>query len=438
MTDTYTKKHSVLIIDDSSFQRNMLSIVCMEAGFHTVLAKDGEEALSILEQKTFNLIITDLEMPRLDGIQLLREMGKKGTSSNIILVSGHPESVLVATKEMARECGLHVVTVMRKPYVPEDFLRLLKSTKIINPRHEPSDRFHKQVQAFLSPAEVVSGLQGGAIIPFYQPQVCHEKRRLVGFECLARWKLPNGDILGPISFIPTAEENGLMPLLSINVLEAAFKDLSRWNKKGRELAISVNISTDNLKDSRFPDKLSALSQKYGVRSSSIILEVTESKVMEETTKCLEVMSRIRMKGYGLSIDDFGTGYASLKQLQYCPFTELKLDQSYVAAAVDEKSSRSVLQSGIQLAQSLSLSCIAEGVETEEQAALLNSLGCKQHQGYLYSSPMPGDQVLPWVQQLFKQENEYIAEKNCNVFAVTHPDERTPTPSSNVETLKGAG
>lgn len=399
--DHFPEKQKALIIEDSSFQRNMLSIICTEAGFLTVLVENGLQALEAIGEMDFSLIITDLEMPKMDGLQLIGELAKCNVDAQIIFVSGHGESVLIAAQALAKESGLNIAGIINKPYMPEDVLRLLKEKCLTSTSQSANPKFEKQFQGKLSPNAIARGIKDGAIIPYYQPQVCHQNKSLLGFECLARWKTTSGAILSPVSFIPIAEEHGMMKELSDVILQRAFEDMSHWFKKGRCLPISVNISMDNLEDIEFPDRLMELTNAYDVPPSAITLEVTETKVMDDARDCLEVMSRLRIRGFGMAIDDFGTGFASLKQLQHFPFTELKLDRSYVAAAVDHARSRTVLESGLQLAENLGLSCIAEGVETTQQANLLMSMGCTQHQGFLYAKPMPCKDVLPWTQSLFR-------------------------------------
>lgn len=394
------EKPKALIIDDCTFQRHMLSVVCTEAGYLTVLVNNGVQALEALQDMSFTLIISDLEMPEMDGLQLTRELANLNIKSKIIFVSSHPHSVLGAAKELAEQFGLSIAGTIKKPYVPEDFLQLLLDTPLLNSEEATNQRYQGQFQGQLSKKAVLQGIQEGALIPYYQPKVCRETETLKGFECLARWKTGEGRILGPGSFIPTAEQNALMPELTDAIIHQALSDMAHWQTKGHTLPVSINISTDDLKDITFPDRLALLTSKHDISPNKVVLEVTETKVMEEARECLEVMSRLRLHGFGLSIDDFGTGYASLKQLQYFPFSELKLDRSYVAAAIEHKPSLAVLETGIQLARNLSLLCIAEGIETEEQAQFLVSLGCPLQQGFLYAQPMPRDTVLNWIHERF--------------------------------------
>jgi len=394
----------VLIVDDSSLQRHMLSVICCDAGYQTILASNGLEALEALGEFDFHLIISDLEMPEMDGLQFIRKMAEQDVKSNILLISGHSDSLLNAAQELANQFGLTIIGTLKKPYIPETFQELLIHTSMTAPESEMNPQYDGSFQGMLSVETVKEGLKANALTAYYQPKIAHEKAMIIGFECLARWKTKDNKVLGPATFIPVAENHGLMAPVTNQMLELSFIHLRCWAKKGLDLPISVNISPDNLKDVEFPSHVDELTKKYNIAPASVILEVTESKVMENATDCLEVMSRLRLMGFGLSIDDFGTGYSSLKQLQYIPFTELKLDRSYVAAATYHPASRAVLETGINLAKSLSLTCVAEGVETEDQAKLLCNLGCDKHQGFLYAKPMPGSEVLNWLSTWHRTNN----------------------------------
>ena len=404
-------QNRVLIVDDSALQRHMLSGICIKAGLEIETAENGLEGLNLVKKKAFNLIVTDLEMPEMDGFQFLRSIAEMKIKSSIIVASSHSEALMNSASELARLDGLNVSGTMKKPYVQESCLALLEEAVKNIYDSAIACQYGGNGLNKLSAEDVKSGLKNKALVPYYQPKVCRSKSSIIGFECLSRWKTDNNEILGPASFIPTAEENNLMGELTLTLFESVARDISRWKKRSKDLSISVNVSTDNLKDKDFPDKVCSILDKYSVSPSSITIEVTETKVMENASDCLEAMSRLCLKGFGLSVDDFGTGYSSLQQLQYSPFTELKLDRSYVAAAIYHETSKAMLTSGIELAKNLSLICVAEGVETLEQVVLLEELGCHIHQGFLYAKPMPYCDVMPWIRKWNKGEIEADWIKN---------------------------
>lgn len=392
----------VLIVDDSNLQRQLLGVVCVEAGYNTVLAENGKEGLLLLEKDEFDLIITDLEMPEMDGVQFLRKIAERGIKSKIILVSGVSDGLLNSAEELARLDGLAISGKLKKPYIPEVCLSLIGRVtgfKGEEAEKKPAASGFTQVL----PEEIEVGIRYGALVPYYQPKVDTKRGIVTGLECLARWRDHNGQLLGPGSFVPAAEKEGLISLLTREMIRLSFKDLAAWKKKGKEIAVSINASADDLRNPVFPDLVEEMADEHGISPTEVTIEITETKVMEQVADCLGSMSRLQLKGFGLSIDDFGTGYSSLKQLQYSPFTELKIDRSFVSKAVDHAQSRTVLESSIQLAANLGLHCVAEGIETVQQKELLESLGCYNHQGFLYARPMPASRVISWINQWNKEQ-----------------------------------
>ncbi|WP_286829092.1 MULTISPECIES: EAL domain-containing response regulator [Kordiimonas] len=386
-----------LVVDGCSFQRQLLTLICRTAGFETLEAGSGRKAIDLMAKAPCSLLVTDLDLPELDGFQLLHHMADSGGAADLLLVSSQGHSILNSADRLARTLNFNVIGALEKPIIAEDMLDLLNGRcdkpsmieLLGDPRQGPT-------MEPLSHSIIEQGITNGSLVAFYQPKIHHQDSAIVGFECLARWRTAEGLILEPGAFLPMVEELGLMTSLTQVMLNHAIKDIAAWQTLGWPMPVSVNLSADSMTDTNLPDRLAWLVAENGVRPTSITLEITETKLMEEAAECLEVMSRLRLKGFGLSVDDFGTGYSTLKQLQYFPFTELKLDQSYVRSSLSHQPSRAVLETGIQLARSLSLSCVAEGVETTDHADLLASLGCHNHQGYLYGKPMPAADIPVWI------------------------------------------
>jgi len=165
------------------------------------------------------------------------------------------------------------------------------------------------------------------------------------------------------------------------------KRLSAWLEKDIILEVSINISVNSFNKDGFVDFLIKTAEEYNVNPDMIIFEITESQIMENSLECLEKLMHLRMKHFGLAIDDFGTGHSSMSQLKNVPFTELKIDQSFVGGACDDPTARSILESSIDLAKKLDMYTVAEGVETEAEMAMVEELGCDQIQGYYIARPM---------------------------------------------------
>jgi len=195
--------------------------------------------------------------------------------------------------------------------------------------------------------------------------------------------------VAPVDFIPLAEKSGLIRRLTEQVLETALAQCRAWDAVGLRLSVAVNLSPQLLNDLSFPDHVSRMAQQVGADPKRIIFEVTESAAMFDPSITMDVLTRMRLKHFGLSIDDFGTGYSSLRQLYLMPFSELKIDISFVRDVLAHEDARIMVETMILLAHKLRLTACAEGVESKEILEFLDSLGCDRAQGYFIGRPMPG-------------------------------------------------
>jgi diguanylate cyclase (GGDEF)-like protein len=219
----------------------------------------------------------------------------------------------------------------------------------------------------------------------YQPIVRVEDRRLAGFEALVRWQHPERGLVAPSEFIPLAEETGLVVPLGRLVLEEACRQASEWRGAGGEdLTVSVNLSVKQFSQPDLVEQVDGALRGSGLPPRLLKLEVTESMVMENTDAAIMLLRRLKALGVHIAIDDFGTGYSSLSYLLRLPADTLKIDRSFVSGTGDAGRNVSIVRTVVGLAYSLGLDVIAEGVETEEQRALLADLGCPLAQGFLFS------------------------------------------------------
>ena len=219
--------------------------------------------------------------------------------------------------------------------------------------------------------------------------------RAVGVEALARWQ-HQGRAISPDIFIVAAERHGLIAQLSEVLITKALIGGARMEEAGYSLAVAVNVSANWLADVRLPEFILASLQATQFRAENLILEITETGLMADMATALDVMSRLRLKGFKLSIDDFGTGYSSLEQLQRFPFSELKLDRSFVRGAAEKPAALAILASTLEMAGKLKLSTVAEGVETQADLDLVRGLGFNLVQGWLVARAMPLAALLEWL------------------------------------------
>ena len=224
---------------------------------------------------------------------------------------------------------------------------------------------------------------------YYQVQVDSAKN-LFGVEALVRWIHPQKGIISPIEFIPLAEETGLIVPIGDWVLDKACAQIKAWelDPKTKDLVISINVSSKQIHDEKFPMLVRKAIQKHQINAKNLKLELTESSLLEDIEANATTMSLLKKDGVQLSLDDFGTGYSSLQYLKQLPLDELKIDRSFVKDITSDNQDRSIVKTIITLAESVGMSVLAEGVETEEQLEILVKNGCQRFQGYLFGSPVP--------------------------------------------------
>jgi len=383
---------SVLVAEDHDFQRQMLvqALRSLRVG-RIAEAKDGLEALDHLKRTDTRTDITicDLDMPNMDGMELIRRITETGTRSSLIVTSALDRTLIAAVGTMARDYGIRLLGAIEKPVTPQK-LRALISRHLSIPQvlEEPPG-------PGLSGDEILAALEEERFEAFFQPKIDLHTGLLVGAEALARLRHPQRGIVGPSEFIGYLEEHGLIDRLTRIILRQAATACAGWLKEGLDITVSVNLSLTSLHDPALAEQVTQMVRAAGLDPARMVLEITESAAMADVGHALENLARMRMKGFGLSIDDFGTGYASLQQLARVPFTELKIDRSFVADASLNPRRNVMLESSNDLARRLGLKSVAEGVETRADWDHLRKIDCAVAQGYFIAKPMPAADFLGW-------------------------------------------
>ena len=353
----------------------------------------GQEVLDCLNQDNIpDLIISDLNMPGIDGLTLLRHLSEAKYTGGVCLISGEDRKILKSAERLARSHNLNVIDSLSKPVTKDGMSVMIDKFK-------SSDTLTEIVHGSPIGKEDIQGaVKEGAVEVHYQPKICARTRKLVGVEALIRWRHSDLGLLFPGSFIPFAEQHGLIDLLTDAVVIAALEEHGAWCRKGLNIKLSINLSSYSLDRLDFPDFLAAQAKKNHIAHELIITEITESGLAKDAAKALEIMTRLRLKGFGLSIDDFGTGHSSLSRLQEAPFSELKIDRSFVAGANEDDVKRAILESSVEMAKKLGVSTVAEGVETKDDWDTVTGLGVDLVQGYYIAKPMPAAEFLDWAKQ----------------------------------------
>lgn len=395
ITDSYAGCR-FLVIDDEEVVRRVVVRVLGKLGCTAVAtAASGLEALSQMDAASVspgsepNLILCDLNMPGMDGVEFLRHLAARGYRGAIVLISAEEERVLETARNLAEAHALNVLGAISKPVTPDGLSRVLAAyTGLASKEARPAG-------GSMSADEVRAGLEADEFEPFFQPKVGLPQGQVVGAEALVRWRR-DGRLIPPGMFITTAEESGLIDALTDRVFGKAMDAAAAWRRSGFELKVSVNVSVDSLADYALPDRFAARAEAAGVDLASVMIEVTESRLAQEVAAALETLTRLRLKRMGLSIDDFGTGYSSMVQLKRVPFVELKIDRAFVHDAHRDRHALAILESSVGLAKRLGLTTVAEGVEDQADWDQVAAAGCDQIQGYFVARPMPAEEFLEWV------------------------------------------
>jgi diguanylate cyclase (GGDEF)-like protein len=245
-------------------------------------------------------------------------------------------------------------------------------------------------------AEFRNALEEGQITAYYQPQQCLASGELAGVEALARWIRPDGTIIPPSDFVPLSEEMGVSDMLFEAILRDVCGEVASWRAAGDwTVPVAVNISAHQLRNADLVSMIKQILMQQSIDQKLINLELTETALLEDLTAARPVLNDLNAYGVGIHIDDFGTGYSSLNYLAQLPVQTLKIDQSFIANLTESETNTRVVQAIIALGKAMKLEIVAEGVETEQQYAILRRLECDMVQGYFIAKPMPADEFRRW-------------------------------------------
>jgi EAL domain-containing protein (putative c-di-GMP-specific phosphodiesterase class I) len=368
----------LLIVDDDPGFGRVIKKAAEQSGFEVLVAEDARIVAKTAQSWCPTVILLDLQMPNIDGIEVLRALAADKSGAHVVLTSGADGKVVDSAMQLGRDRGLKMAGVLPKPVRLEVMRKFLAS--------------FKPVSKTLLSADLADAIAADQLFLEYQPKFDCLSARLTGVEALVRWRHPTLGTIPPDQFIALAEESDLIHRLTDWVVAEAARQRIAWLAEEIDLGVAVNISARDLEELDLPDRLHQHCMTAGIDSASMTLELTETGAMREAVQMMDVLTRLRLKGFELSIDDFGTGYSSLVQLQQMPFSEIKIDRSFVEQMTSNEGCNVITGIIIELARRLGLKSVAEGVEEEPALEALIGMGCDMAQGFYLSRPVAPERI----------------------------------------------
>ncbi|WLI91442.1 EAL domain-containing response regulator [Massilia sp. R2A-15] len=357
---------------------------------------DGHTALRCFQDSftpTVDVAIIDIALPGMDGLELIRTLAGMKCRARLIVIGSQPASLMFSVETMAQAYGFDLLGAIARPVSASRLGALLAHYA---PPLAPAEREPKGPTFSFS--EIGIGLQARQFEPFFQPKIELETGQVKGLEAFARWRHPEHGVLGPAAFIDALEQNNRIDFLDWSMIEKSVEHCRGFHDMGIPISISINLAPETLAHPAFMQQIAACVGRHRVLPDYITFEMPESSVLTTDPSFVERLVRLRMAGYGLAIDDYGTGRSNLQLLARIPFSELKIDRSFVDGASKKRALGTVLSSCLGLAKSLDRMSVAVGVETKEDWDFLQGLGCTYAQGYHIASPMEASAFPGWLEE----------------------------------------
>ncbi len=388
---------TLLIVDDEPQVRKLLETLLQHEGYQTVCAGSGEEALQLVAQQPPDLILLDIMMPGMDGYEVASQLKGDETTAGIPIIMlsalSEPSARVSGLETGAEEFISKPVERVELWLRVRNLLRLKARGDRVNPSRELTrqqtgmnvhDLAHQDLEEALRLA-----VEREEFTVHYQPKVEVANGRLCALEALLRWERPNYGAVSPGVFVPVLESIGLIVPVGRWVIDTVCQQIAEWQRGAiGAVEVSVNVSGHQLIEGDLIADIARLLAQHGVAPHWLEVELTEGSLMENTQHTIDSLQRLHAMGVKISIDDFGTGYSSLAYLRRFPIDTLKIDIAFIREVTSNPQDAAITRTIIELAHSLSLRVVAEGVETQAQLAFLKDAGCDQIQGYLFSRPLP--------------------------------------------------
>ncbi|MGY3256082.1 EAL domain-containing response regulator [Pseudomonas chlororaphis] len=393
-----------LVLDAQPSQRRNTAFILQQVVMGQVhQAANGEEALERLHRcGGVDIAICNLHTLGTDGLTFLRAVGEAGLT-RAVLISGPLEASLKkATIAMIHCLGMYFLGDQETRFNIAEMQLLVDGFRTA---HDAPGRPSPMAPPSL--CEILHGFDRDQFEPYYQPKMTLQSGELQGAEVLARWNHPQLGVLAPGHFLPVMEEHELMDKLLVRMLEKGLALQQTLSGSLPAPQLAFNVQAAQLASRTFSEQIETALSQYRMPANNLMFEITETNLVGSTANHLENLIRLRLMGCGLAMDDFGTGYSSLKRLLDFPFSQLKLDGSFVRELASRPGSRAVIEGAVRLAGSLDLSLVVEGVETPEQRDQLSRLGCTIGQGFGLARPMSGQHFLQYCLEASPKEQKHL-------------------------------
>lgn len=381
---------TLLIVDDEPQVRKLLETLLQHEGYQTVCASSGEEALQVVVQQAPDLILLDIMMPGMDGYEVASQLKSDDATAGIPII------MLSALSDAgARVSGLEsgAEEFLSKPIERIELSLRVRNLLRLTAHGERADNIRQALQPDIDRRDLETALRQAVerneFIVHYQPKVELATGQLCALEALLRWDRPGHGAVSPAVFVPVLESLGLIVAVGRWVIEAVCQQIGAWQRTAiGAVEVSVNVSGHQLIEGDLIADIAHILAQTGVEPHWLEVELTEGSLMENTQHTIASLQRLHAMGVKISIDDFGTGYSSLAYLRRFPIDTLKIDIAFIREVTSNPQDAAITRTIIELAHSLNLRVVAEGVETQAQLAFLKDAGCDQIQGYLFSRPLP--------------------------------------------------
>ena len=384
-----------MVIDDEPTQRLAVTLMCRALNLPPAIdLAEADAALAMIaaKQTTIDLVICDLDMPAMDGMEFIRRLAKIPAPPAMMILSGHPSELLDSVEGLGRARGLRMMASVKKPLTKSVLVEVLEALAA------ETDRVPVFAAApYLKPPEIDALIDTGGFEPYFQPQINLANGEVHGAEILARLVLPDGSIYMPAVFLERLVDRNLMASFTMEMVDKTLASVACWPDGIKRLHLSVNLTPALFEDLTIMRDVMARIDQSGLPRSQIMFELVETAVSGDPMAFLEGATRLRLRGYGLSIDDFGQGNSTLDQLRRLPFTELKIDRAFISRIDTDLNNQAIVSNTISMAKALGMTVVAEGVETEDEARYLADLGCHFAQGYFYSQALASDRFVRFLE-----------------------------------------